>query len=267
MRVLGFDTATTATTVAVHDTDTGATFERRDDPPVGARPRHTAQLLVLAAQALADADTDWTGVDRIAVGTGPGTFTGIRIGVASARALASARDTAIVGVSTLQALALGAVDAARERGREPLAVLDARRREVFVAGWSVAWAGDPDAPARRPARVLAPDELARRLGEGKGKGKGDADADADADADGEREGTRWLAVGDGAVASRSLLEGAGALVPDDGSPLHRVSAVAICRLGLQMAPLAPDQIHPEYMRLPDAELNRRAAAPPRGAER
>jgi hypothetical protein len=39
-----------------------------------------------------------------------------------------------------------------------------------------------------------------------------------------------------------------------------VSAVAICRLGLQMAPLTPDEIHPEYMRLPDAELNRRAAA-------
>jgi tRNA threonylcarbamoyladenosine biosynthesis protein TsaB len=240
MRVLGFDTATTATTVAVHDTETGATFERRDDPPVGARPRHTAQLLVLAAQALADADSDWAGVDRIAVGTGPGTFTGIRIGVASARALASARDTPIVGVPTLQALALGAVDAARERDRGPLAVLDARRREVFVAGWSVAQAGDPDAPARRPARVLAPEELARRLDEG--------------------EGTGWLAVGDGAVASRSLLERAGALVPEDGSALHRVSAVAICRLGLQMAPLTPDEIHPEYMRLPDAELNRRAAA-------
>jgi tRNA threonylcarbamoyladenosine biosynthesis protein TsaB len=248
MRVLGFDTATTATTVAVHDTDTGVTFERRDDPPMGARPRHTAQLLGLVAQALADADTDWAGVDRIAVGTGPGTFTGIRIGVASARALASARDTPIVGVSSLQALALGAVDAARERGRGPLAVLDARRREVFVAGWSVARAGDPGAPASRPACVLAPDELARRLGEGEGEGEGG------------REGTRWLAVGDGAVASRSLLEGTGALVPEDGSALHRVSAVAICRLGLQMAPLTPDEIHPEYMRLPDAELNRRAAA-------
>jgi tRNA threonylcarbamoyladenosine biosynthesis protein TsaB len=244
MRVLGFDTATTATTVAVHDTDTGAMVERRDDPPAGARPRHTAQLLVLAAQALADADSDWAGVDRIAVGTGPGTFTGIRIGVASARALASARDTPIVGVSTLQALALGAVAAARERGRWPLAVLDARRREVFVAGWSAARAGDPDAPAHQTACVLTPDELARRLRERERDG----------------EGARWLAVGDGALASRSLLEGTGVLVPEDGSALHRVSAAAICRLGLQMAPLTPDEIHPEYMRLPDAELNRRAAA-------
>ena len=250
MRVLGFDTATTATAVAVHDTDTGATFERRDDPPVGARPRHTARLLVLAAQALADADGDWAGVDRIAVGTGPGTFTGIRIGVASARAIASAHDTPIVGVSTLQALALGAAEAARERGRGPLAVLDARRREVFVAGWSVAQAGDPDAPARRPARVVPPEELARSLVESNDEGE----------ADDEGEGARWLAVGDGAVASRSLLEAAGALVPEDGSPLHRVSAAAICRIGLQMTPLTPDEIHPDYMRLPDAELNRRAAA-------
>jgi tRNA threonylcarbamoyladenosine biosynthesis protein TsaB len=247
MRVLGFDTATTATAVAVHDTENGATFERRDDPPAGSRPRHTARLLVLAAQALADADGDWAGVDRIAVGTGPGTFTGIRIGVATARALASARDTPIVGVSTLQALALGAAEVARERDCDPLAVLDARRREVFVAGWSQAQAGDPDAPARRPAWVGPPGELARRLGEGEGE-------------EGDGQGTRWLAVGDGAVASRSLLEATGALVPEGGSALHRVSAAAICRLGLAMAPLTPDEIHPEYMRLPDAELNRRAAA-------
>ena len=166
----------------------------------------------------------------------------------SARALASARAIPIVGVSTLQALALGAVDGARECGREPLAVLDARRREVFAAGWWVSEVADPEAPARRRACVVAPDELARRLGEG-----------AD-DGDRRGEGVRWLAVGDGAVAARALLEATGALVPGDASPLHRVSAVAICHLGARMTPLTPDAIHPDYMRLPDAELNRRRAA-------
>ncbi len=134
MRVLGLDTATRATAVAVLDTETETVHERRDDPPAEGRPRHTTQLLGLAAQALAGAGTDWSGIGLIAVGTGPGTFTGIRIGIATARALACARGLPIAGVSTLRALAASAAGA--ETGEELLlAVLDARRGEVFAAGW------------------------------------------------------------------------------------------------------------------------------------
>jgi tRNA threonylcarbamoyladenosine biosynthesis protein TsaB len=253
MRVLGMDTATSATTVAVWNTETGTVLERRDDPPVGARPRHTTRLLALAAQALADAGTDWAGVDLYAVGTGPGTFTGIRIGVATARALASARGTPIVGVSTLRALASGAVGAPPDQVQAPsavpaapvtpvpavLAVLDARRREVFAAGWSTSEIRDPGAPARLIPRALAPGALAHLLAQ---------------------RGERWLAVGEGAVQSRTLLQAAGAIVPADASPRHRLDATEICRLALGLTPRTPDEIHPEYLRLPDAELSRRAAA-------
>ena len=66
MRVLAFDTATAATTVAVADGD--AVLDRRDDPPAGARPRHTSRLMPLIAELLEEAGWGWEGLDRVAVG-------------------------------------------------------------------------------------------------------------------------------------------------------------------------------------------------------
>ena len=236
MRVLGLDTATRATTVALLDAASGERTERRDDPPPGARPRHTTRLLALAVAVLDAAGADWDDVDRIAVGTGPGTFTGLRIGVTTARALAAARGCEIVGVSTLHALARGAAPAAAGRGRDVLAVLDARRGEVFVAGWSAQGAASASASARLLPRAMAPDALAAELRDGGGS---------------------WLAVGDGAVEFRSILEPAGAAIAADGSELHRVSAIEHCRLATELPPQTSDDIHPEYLRAPDAELTRR----------
>lgn len=231
MRVLGLDTATRATTVALLDTQAHTVHERRDDPPAGERPRHTTRLLPLAVEALADGRTDWSALGLIGVGTGPGTFTGIRIGIATARALAAARSIPIAGVSTLQALAAGAAGSGRGEERL-LAVLDARRGEVFVAGWDpgeVAVAGVE--PLLAP-RALAPAALADLLA---------------------ATGGRWLAVGDGVLAYPEAVERAGARAPDAGSPLHRVSAAHICRLALTAHPGAPDAVVPEYLREPDAK--------------
>ena len=237
MRVLGLDTATRATAVALLDSDSGRGLECRDDPPAVSRPRHTAKLLGLVARALRETGLDWADIDLVAVGTGPGTFTGIRIGVSSARALAAARERPIVGVSTLRALAAGAAPAAQAAARRPLAVLDARRHEVFAAGWSTATVRDPAAPAHPRPRALAPGELAGELA-------GDAGS--------------WLAVGDGALAYRAVLQDAGIAVAADAAPEHRVSALQICRLALDLPAGAVDDVHPEYLRLADAELHRRA---------
>jgi tRNA threonylcarbamoyladenosine biosynthesis protein TsaB len=234
MRVLGFDTATRSTAVAVLDSESGAVHERRDQPPAQGRPRHTTRLLPLAAQTLADAGTDWSGVGLIAVGTGPGTFTGIRIGVASARALARARQLPIAGVSTLQALAASA--ARSWTGAELLlAVLDARRGELFAAGWDPAEVGRAGAEPVLAPRAIAPEALADELA-------GSAE--------------RWLAVGDGALAYRPAMEGAGARVPAGDSPLHRVSAGEICRLALTARAGAAGDVRPDYLREPDAKMRR-----------
>src|SRR5947209_9913265 len=106
--ILGLDTATRATAVALAAGD-GSLLEARDDPARGERPAHAARLLPLCADLLGEARIAFSDLDRLAVGVGPGTFTGLRIGVASARALARAASVPLVGVSTLQALALNAV--------------------------------------------------------------------------------------------------------------------------------------------------------------
>jgi tRNA threonylcarbamoyladenosine biosynthesis protein TsaB len=254
VRILGFDTATRATTVAVLDTDGGVEpVQARDDPPPGVRPRHTTLLMTLIIETLQQAQTRWSELDRIAVGVGPGTFTGLRIGVATARALGRAHGLPLVGVSTLESLAaaaaaarLGPGDQAPADGPSPplagpprvLAVLDARRGEVFAAGWrGGARTGALGERVLGPL-ALAPGALAETL---------------------ECHGPGWLAIGDGAVEFRELLERSGIWIPADDSELHRVSAASHCRLGGGRCAVAPEEVSPEYLRIPDAEINLRAA--------
>ena len=115
MILVALDTATPSTVAGVLLTD-GRVIEARDDPLEGARGDHAARLLALAEQALAEGGVSWDDVERIAVGVGPGGFTGLRIGVATARALAQGNGLPLVPVSSLAALAAGA-GAARRRDR------------------------------------------------------------------------------------------------------------------------------------------------------
>jgi tRNA threonylcarbamoyladenosine biosynthesis protein TsaB len=232
MNVLGFDTATAATAVALLTSD-GAVVEARDDPAAGDRPRHATALLPLAAGLLDGAALDWPALDLIAVGIGPGTFTGLRIGIATARALAQGSGAELVGISSLRALAAGA---ASESPRRPVAaMIDARRGELFVA----AYAG---AQQLLEPQALKPEQVGAAL---------DPVAPPAADP--------WLAVGDGALRFRSVLEAAGVAVAPDDSGLHRLSAAVICRLAAAGQADAHEPVTPHYVRLPDAELTRRSA--------
>jgi len=240
MKVLAFDTATRATTVALCDFAAGDSIEARDDPEPGERPRHTTKLMSLIVDVLERGECSWNEVDRIAVGVGPGTFTGLRIGVATARALAAAREIDLVGVSSLQSLAVGAVlDARTSHNDAIVAVLDARRGEVFAAAWSPE---DVDEPGGRPPLLepvaVAPAKL--------------ADSTAGI-------GQRCLEIGDGTVEFRPVLERSGTSIPDDSSRLHRVSAVFTARLAFRSDPVDGGDVRPEYLRLPDAELSLQAA--------
>jgi tRNA threonylcarbamoyladenosine biosynthesis protein TsaB len=217
--VLGFDTATPDTVVALA-VDGGEPAELRHAPAPGERPGHATQLLPLAGALLARAGLRFGDLDRIAVGVGPGTFTGLRIGVATARALAQAAEAELCAISTLHALA-----AASGHDGPVLAVLDARRGEAFAAAWhGIEHLAGPVA--------VAPEALPRLL---------------------HRRSGRWLAVGDGALAFRDRLEPASVTVPAAGSPCHRVSAIAMCRLAANSPPVERDALVPDYVRLPDAE--------------
>ena len=215
--ILGFDTATPATAVAVLP-EAGEPVELRHEPAAGERPGHARELLPLAEQALATLGATFADVRRIGVGVGPGTFTGLRIGVATARALAQATGAELAAISTLDALAEAA-----GTGRSVLAVLDARRGQAFVASYV---SGER---ATGPV-ALAPEDLPSLA---------------------DPAHAPWLAVGDGAIRFRDRLVPA-ADVPGDDSKLHRVSALAVCRLA-QVAPTVDrDSLIPEYVRPPDA---------------
>ncbi len=233
MIVLGFDTATRATAVGLRMAD-GSALQARDDPAPEGHPGHATRLLGMADELLARAGIGWAALGRIAVGLGPGRFTGLRVGVATARGLAQSLSVELVGVSTLRALAQPALEPG-ERTDRVLAVIDALRGEVFAAGY----AAERDGAVRE---VALPEPVGPgRLGEAMRRASGE-------------QGARWLAVGDGAVRYRCELRAAGWEVPDDASPLHVVDARAVCELAHRSPAAASyEELLPDYRRRPDAE--------------
>jgi tRNA threonylcarbamoyladenosine biosynthesis protein TsaB len=127
MLILAFDTATDVATSALVS----------DGEVLGERVSRAVTLLEDVDALLRQASARTGDVEGLAVGIGPGSFTGVRVGLATARGLALALDVPVAGVSTLDALAAGAPGA--------LPVVDARRREVFVL--------------QEEPRVVAPTEL------------------------------------------------------------------------------------------------------------
>jgi tRNA threonylcarbamoyladenosine biosynthesis protein TsaB len=261
MIVLGIDTATSSTAVALRLAD-GSTLQARDDPDrtqPPRRPGHTTRLLPMVDELLTRANIGWRELERIAVGLGPGTFTGLRVGVATARGLAQSLGIELVGCSSLRALAEGgrtdpeATDPASVGGTRVLAVLDARRGEVFAAAYLLA---DRESAEELVApRALAPEDLGSILAQAEAHRAGD-------DAQRGREHVfPWQAIGDGAVRFRGHLDAVGVTVPPDSSPLHLVSAEAICDLGARGEAVASyEVIVPDYRRRPDAEIALESAA-------
>jgi tRNA threonylcarbamoyladenosine biosynthesis protein TsaB len=170
-----------------------------------------------------DAAVGWDDLEAIAVGVGPGTFTGLRIGIATARALAHARGIAVRPVSSLAALA-DPLDASRPR----LPLIDARRGELFAALYD-------DGNDGWPPLVAAPDDLAERIAKA-------------------FPGVQSpLAAGDGSIKFRATLEAVGVEVPEDTSELHVVRALSVCRLAAEVPPTPPEAVVPQYLRDPDAK--------------
>jgi tRNA threonylcarbamoyladenosine biosynthesis protein TsaB len=191
----------------------------------GARPRHAAELLAEVERAASEVG-GWERVDAIAVGIGPGSFTGLRVGIATARGLAQGLDTPVAGIGSLDALARGIAEHPEGRHRPRLAVIDAKRGQVFAA------LHDPSGARVWGPVVGSPGEIADRIA---------ANASP-------------LAAGDGAVRFRRDLEHAGAEVLAEDQAAHHLSARHVCLLAEGVAPSAPDEIEPIYLRPPDAEI-------------
>lgn len=217
--VVGFDTATADTAVCAMRGDE-AVYEERLGLATDGSPRHSTALLAEIERAAA-ACGGWGSVERIAVGRGPGSFVGIRIGLATARGLATSTGLPVTGVGTLDALGRAM------RGHSGnLAVLDARRGEVFAALYS------PQGERLWEPFVTPPQALAERLSE---------------------LSSPPLAAGSGAVRFRHELASRDIEIPDDDDPVHRISARHICALAGTAASGTGEHLDPIYLRPPDAQ--------------
>jgi len=211
--ILALDASTPATTVAIAREN-----GREVLAEISVTARGASETLLPAVHAALElAGEDLGSVARVLTGVGPGTFTGIRIAAATARALSAGTGIPLSKNSTLDALAAPALSCSED----VLAVLDAKRGQIF---------------ARRYSKVgpttgiycLRPEELSMEGGP--------------------------FVVGDGAVRYREDLSGLGR-IPPDGSPLHRVTAVGHV-ISADLTLVSPEELVPIYVREPDAEIRR-----------
>jgi len=190
----------------------GAVVAERGE--TGARG-HAERLVPLLEATLAEAGWAWSSIDRLAVAVGPGSFTGVRLAVAAARALALALDRPVVPVTTLAALAAAAADLAAP----VIPAIDARRGGLYLA-WPESGAA-PGAP-----RLLAPAVAA------------------------EQAPATFTAVGTGATA---LTAAAGrGRAHSRAVEAHGVAAAAEAALARGATPQAGPAVRPLYVRAADA---------------
>ncbi len=221
MKLLAFETSTEACSVALWlDGDVRERFEL-------APRRHAELSLPWAEQLLAEAGVKRRELDAVALGRGPGAFTGVRLAIALAQGVALALDVPVIAVSTLAVLALRAQPLARGAGpQRVLSAIDARMGEIYTAAYELR---DGEPFALDHEAVLAPD--AAQL-------PGDE--------------TDWLGVGTGFAAAGGILcERLGArfaAIDADALPhaadLARLAAAAYAR----GETLAPERIEPAYLR-------------------
>lgn len=244
--ILSIETATRAGSVAVALGET-LLSRRRGDAAIS----HSSLLLDYVKEALAEAGVRLNEIEFFAAATGPGSFTGLRIGLATVKSFAATMARSCVGIQTLHAVAHAAGESERT-----LALLPAGRGEVYAQLLKVGL-GEDVSPLNSPAH-LTPPELLERV----------------------RTEPRLLWAGDGAhlhleaIRAQALAEGIPLLTLAQNDPVEMDSlrrwilapaqsllAASVARLALVRIRASetetPEQLRAIYVRLSDAELNER----------
>ena len=213
MKILSIETATPVAAVALAEGDDVSVVEASND-------MHHVESLIPTIEAMTS-ERAWSmsDIDLIVVDIGPGLFTGLRVGVATARSLAAALGCAIAPVSSLEVLAHETVEQA-----DRWVVIDARRREVCAQHFHASRAlGEP--------RVMSPEVL------------------------GAAAEPRSVLVGDGAQRYRDIFESAGLTLLDDPLSPNPAAAIELVIGAKRSSGVALEAIVPQYLRDPDAVAN------------
>ncbi|MBO0661354.1 tRNA (adenosine(37)-N6)-threonylcarbamoyltransferase complex dimerization subunit type 1 TsaB [Jiella sp. MQZ9-1] len=221
--ILAIDTAFSRCTAALFDPRGDGRLLAAAEPEIG--KGHAERLTGVIDSVLAEAGVAYGDLARIVVTTGPGSFTGVRVGVAAARGLALALAVPAIGVSTLDALAACALGGSKAQNPAApvLAVLDARRDEVYAALYAA------DGAMISAAAALAPEAL------------GDVVAACPA-------ATPLILVGTGAKIAADQLAARPTTIEQDSD---RIDPETLARLGATTIPGEPPR--PLYLRGADAK--------------
>lgn len=222
--LLAFDSAGGGCSAAVRVG--GATVASRDE---AMRRGQAERLVPMLQEVMAEAGLSYAGLDAIAVTVGPGGFTGVRIGLATARGLALARDLPIIGVTGFEAFA-AAVPCEQRENRTLLVAIDGKRADIYAQAFA------PDGTALTEPAALLPDTL-----------------------DGWLPPEPLLLAGDGVAQAQPALQAAGRDTVLAEAPT-RIDAAVVARIAASR-PLPRVQAPPRplYLRPPDV-------TPPRGAQ-
>ena len=227
MRLLAIDTALSACSAAVLDTEHGGIVASESLPMVRG---HAEALMPLLQRVMNEARLGFGDIDRIAVTTGPGSFTGLRVGIAAARGLALAADKPAVGLSTLSAYA--APHMAADEKLPVVAAIDARHGQVYLQVFA------PGARASTTPR-LAP----------------------------LREAVQAAAATPSCIVGSAAHAVAAALSTGDAAPAAVDARAApdiawVARMGA-VVPEDQSPLKPQYLRAPDAQPQNAAQLPRR----
>lgn len=228
MIVLGIDTATTACSVAI-----GQEGEILAEEQTTAQETHSRHLMGMVISACRSARIDLRMIDGCAVTSGPGSFTGLRIGISTVKGICFTLQKPLAAVSTLEVLAAQAVESRKDFAGILLSLINARRKEVY-AGWY-----RKDDSGLQPIGSFQAAPIDRVLAGACSK--------------------TFLAVGDGALLYREAIEMLpGQMVIRSDPSVHVPRASTLVRLGLSR--FAAGQMTdasafaPEYVRKPDIRL-------------
>lgn len=189
---------------------------------------HSRTLLPMLEDVLKNTETELKDVDLIAVSQGPGSFTGIRIGISTVKGLAWTLDKPCAGVSTLEAMAWHGVSA----GGLVCPVMDARRNQVYNALFEI----ENGVPKRLTEdRAISLEELRAEL---------------------ERDGREAFLVGDGIAVSAKFFDAAGLAYRKAPENLASQSAWGVAKAAESVAPCSVHELLPVYLRLSQAERER-----------
>lgn len=226
MKILALDSATGACSVALWQD--GAIVARR----FAVMDRGQSEVLIpMAREVLAEAGADFSIVDMFGVTTGPGAFTGLRIGLAAARGMALAAGRPLAGVSTFDAVA-GGLPAEEREGRSVLIAVESRREDIFIQWFDRELIPVGEARSVRPADLVLPDGPVLVAGDGAAR----------------LNSLLGVSTGNGGMAmNRDVRFASGKGFPDAADVARLVA-----QRGADAAATAPPQ--PFYLRPPDVTL-------------